>query len=249
MRDLDITAVGRWNTLVGGVSAELDASNVLYRRATEARNAADRALVGDVDRVMEMLYTAATRLARQSSMGGGARGAGGTAASVGVAAVAADRTEAALRAAVDAAREGLETLRAHIVEAMTSMQDVSAGNHDDTATDARAAEPEPAEDFESWVRALNAAARAVEQAAADAEAVARGSGSWFSRASSCIDAEGRATAAATRVSSLVVCPRNGFTLSSCGRRVAETPNFRAIVGGSGAAPRKSNCKLVLVTHH
>ena len=45
---------------------------------------------------------------------------------------------------------------------------------------------------------------AVAQAAADAEAAARGSESWFSRASSCIDAEARATASATRVSSLTV---------------------------------------------
>ena len=117
-----------------------------------------------------------------------------------MAAAAEDRTDAALRAAVDAAREGLEALRAHIVEALTSVQDVSAGD-DDAATDALAAEPAPAEDFEGWVRALNAAVRAVEQATANAEATARGSGNWFSRASSCIDAEARATAAATRVSS------------------------------------------------
>ena len=205
MRDLDITvAADRWNTLVGGVSAEIDASSALHRRATEARDAADRALVGDVDRVMETLYTAATRLARQSSpRGGGARGAGGTDTAGAVAAAAEDRTDAALRAAVDAAREGLEALRAHIVEALTSVQDVSAGD-DDAATDALAAEPAPAEDFEGWVRALNAAVRAVEQATANAEATARGSGNWFSRASSCIDAEARATAAATRVSSLTV---------------------------------------------
>ena len=190
MRDLDITvAADRWNTLVGGVSAEIDASNVLHRRATESRDAADRALVGDIDRVMETLYTAATRLARQSSpRGGGARGARGTDAADAVAAAAADRTDAALRAAVDAAREGLEALRAHIVEALTSVQDVSAGDaDDDAATAALAAAPESAEDFEGWVRALNAAVRAVEQAAADAEAATRGSGSWFSRASSCID--------------------------------------------------------------
>ena len=206
MRDLDITvAADRWNTLVGGVSAEIDASNALHRRATEARDAADRAVVGDVDRVMETLYTAATRLARQSSpRGGGARGAGGTDAAVAVAAAAADRTDAALRAAVDAAREGLEALRAHIVEALTSVQDVSADEVAGAATAALAAAPEPAEDFEGWVRALNAAVRAVEQAAADAEAAAGGSGSWFSRASSCIDAEAHATAAVTRVSSLTV---------------------------------------------
>ena len=64
--------------------------------------------------------------------------------------------------------------------------------------------PEPAGDFIGWVRTLNVAARAAEQAAADAEAAAGGSGSWFSRASACIDAEARATAAATRVSSLTV---------------------------------------------
>ena len=174
MRDLDITvAADRWNTLVGGVSAEIDAGNALHRRATEARDAADRAVVGDVDRVMETLSTAATRLARQSSLrGGGARGAGGIDAADAVASAAADRTDAALRTAVDAAREGLEALRAHIVKALTSVQDVSADEVAGSATAALAAAPEPAEDFEGWVRALNAAARAVEQAAADAAAAA-----------------------------------------------------------------------------
>ena len=39
--------------------------------------------------------------------------------------------------------------------------------------------------------ALNAAAGAVEQAAADAEAAAGGPGSWFSLTSACLEAEAR----------------------------------------------------------
>lgn len=81
LRELAVTAAtGRWNALVGDVSAEINASNSLHQRATAARHAADRAFVDAVDRVMATLYTAATRVARQSSMmgGGDARGGGGT---------------------------------------------------------------------------------------------------------------------------------------------------------------------------
>lgn len=61
---------------------------------------------------------------------------------------------------------------------------------------------EPVDDVARWAGALTAAARAAEQAAADAEAAAGGSGR--SRAASCSDAEARVTAAAARVSSLTI---------------------------------------------
>ena len=64
------------------------------------------------------------------------------------------------------------------------------------------AAPEPVDDVARWAGALTAAARAAEQAAADAEAAAGGSGR--ARAASCSDAEARVTAAAARVSSLTV---------------------------------------------
>ena len=91
--------------------------------------------------------------------------------------------------------------------------------NDDAGNDAApAAEPEPADNLAEWVRALNAAAGAAEQAAADAEAAAGGPGSWFSRTSACIEAEARATAAATRVSSLTVGDnRPGYVPVRAGR--------------------------------
>ena len=97
MRDVEIVAeVGRWNALVRGVSAEIDASNDLHRRATEARHAKDRTLIDDVNRVMEALYTASARIAQQAAPGSGnTSGASGTAS-----ADAAQRTGAALQGTV-----------------------------------------------------------------------------------------------------------------------------------------------------
>ena len=215
----------RWNALVGGAGAEIAAASLLHRRATEARHAADLALVDDVTRVVEALHLAGSRVARQS------RPATGDTVS-----------DAALRAALDTARAAMESLRSRIVAAATSVPDVrptraagtgapgaseepapagntapdraadtarpgdddASGNDTPPRDDTVAAEPEPADDVAGWVRALTAAARAAEQAAADAEAAAGGSGSSRSRASACSDAEARVTAAAARVSSLSV---------------------------------------------
>ena len=118
--------------MLADVSAEIGASNALYRRATEARNAADRALVGEVDRVLETLYRAATRLGRQCSPGGDGRRlpAGTESAAAAPPTAAGDRTDARLGAAVDAARAGLEALRAHLVEAATSVRDVAGGDEE-----------------------------------------------------------------------------------------------------------------------
>ena len=202
MRDLEaIDEPGRWNALVGSVGAEIDAGNVLHRRATAARQAADRALVDDVTRVMDALNTAANRIPQRNR---------GAAAAAGVRTAAGD---AALRAALDTARDAIESLRSRIVAAATSVQDVAPASAAETAVrrdddapgaDTAATEPEPADEVAGWVSALTAAARAAEQAAADAEAAAGGRGSSSSRASSCIDAEARVTAAATRVASLTV---------------------------------------------
>ena len=210
MRDLETTdRSGGWSTFIREVSAEIDASGLLHRQARDARYAGELALIEDVNRVMATLYTAAVTYA-QSSPGGRDDGAGDPDSAQAVApAAAGDGTPTAMRAALDAARDAMEALRTHIATAVTSVQvpddyEVDSVPGDESRPAAATTEAEPAEDFEVWVRALNAAVRAVEQAAADAEAAARGSGNWFSRASSCIDAEARATAVATRVSSLTV---------------------------------------------
>ena len=210
MRDLETTdRSGGWSTFIREVSAEIDASALLHRQAREARYAGELALIEDVNRVMATLYTAAVPYA-QSPPGGRDDGAGDPDSAQAVApAAAGDGTPTALRAALAAARDAMEALRTHIATAVTSVQvtddyEVDSVPGDESRPAAATTEAEPAEDFEVWVRALNAAVRAVEQAAADAEAAARGSGNWFSRASSCIDAEARATAAATRVSNVTV---------------------------------------------
>lgn len=160
------------------------------------------------NRVMEALYTVSARIAQQAAPGSrNTSGASGTAS-----ADAAQRTDAALQATVDAARDGLEALRSHIAAAATSVQDVVSGGNEETTvvgnaapgSDTGPAELEPTEGFARWVRALNAAARAAEQAAADADAAAADAGSWFTRTSSCIEAEERVTAATTDVTRLTV---------------------------------------------
>ena len=197
----------RWNALIRSVGVEIDAANALHRRATEARHAADRALIDDVTRVMGTLYTAELRIAPA-----GAR----------------DVSDAVFRAGLEAARDALNSLRALLVAAASSEPDVAAGGAGETALagnvvpdasaettrpgdgdapggdDAAAAAPDRADDFAGWVRALTAAARAAEQAAGEAEAAVRGRGSSSSRASSCREAEALVAEAAARVTSLTV---------------------------------------------
>ena len=48
---------------------------------------------------------------------------------------------------------------------------------------------------------------------------------------------------------LVVCPKNDFTLASCGPRVAETPSFRGDCGRRRCRSAEVELQLVLVTHH
>lgn len=268
MRDLGaIDDPRRWNALVAGVGAEIAAGNLLHRRATEARHAADLALVDDVTRAVEAIHLAANLVAQPPRpAAGGVAVDGGTDSAAGARAAADTVSDAVLRAALDTAQGAMESLRTRIVAAAASVPDVrparaadtgvpgataepaAAGNvvrgsptetarpgNDDApgaadagpepastvapragAADAELepvdvaparadtadAAPEPVGDVARWAGALTAAARAAEQAAADAESAAGGSGR--SRASSCSDAEARVTAAAARVSSLTV---------------------------------------------
>ena len=216
MRDLGaIDDPGRWNASVGSVGAEIDAGNALHRRANEVRQVSDRALVDDVTRVMDALYTAANRIVQRSWSGnGGAAGVDGDTDPAAFGRTGArDVSDAVLRAALDAAQDAMESLRSRIVAAATSVPDVVPsgaaettvrGDDDARGDDTAAIEPEPADDVAGWVNALTEAARAAEQAAADAEAAASGPGSSSSRTSSCTDAEARVTAAAARVNSLTV---------------------------------------------
>lgn len=65
-------------------------------------------------------------------------------------------------------------------------------------------ESESAGDFAGWVRQVNAAV-------ADAKQAAAGAGSWFSRSSACINAEGRVSQTINRVQNLTFgAKRPGF---------------------------------------
>ena len=78
----------------------------------------------------------------------------------------------------------------------------------------------PAGDFAGWVREINAAVADAERAAGEAEQAAAGSGSWFSRSSACINAEGRVSQAVVRVQGLTFGTRR--------------PSFVPAAGGSQA---------------
>ena len=140
-----------------------------------------------------------------------------------------DRTAATLEELILAARETLVVLQSHVglvaqavrehevgpnfeevdragsveagAEAAVSLVlplDVQAST--DIVPDAVA---EPA-DLAEWVREVNAGVTAAEEAAAEAETAAAGSGSWFSRAAACVNAQDRLTGALARVEALTV---------------------------------------------
>lgn len=75
--------------------------------------------------------------------------------------------------------------------------DVAAG------ADAAAEAAAPA-NLAEWVRAVNAGVRAAEEAADEAEAAASGTGSWFGRTASCVNARDRLSSALARVEELTL---------------------------------------------
>ena len=120
-----IDAPRRWNALVAGAGAEIAAGNLLHRRATEARHAADLALVDDVTRVVEALHLAGSRIAQLSRPAtGGPAADAGTASAAGARDAAGTVSDAVLRAALDTAQAAMESLRSRIVAAATSVPDV-----------------------------------------------------------------------------------------------------------------------------
>ena len=146
MRDLEaIDDPRRWNALVAGAGAEIAAGNLLHRRATEARHAADLALVDDVTRVVEALHLAGSRVAQRSrpATGGPAADAGRTPAA-GARDAAGTVSDAVLRAALDTAQAAMESLRSRIVAAATSVPDVRPTRAAETGAPGASEEPAPA---------------------------------------------------------------------------------------------------------
>ncbi len=148
----------RWNALVAAAGAEIAAGNLLHRRATEARHAADLALVDDVTRVVEALHLAGNRVAqRPRPATGGPAADAGHAPAAGARDAAGTVSDAVLRAALDTAQAVMESLRFRIVAAATSVPDVDPTRRADSGgtgggdprragaatADAVVAEPEP----------------------------------------------------------------------------------------------------------
>ena len=143
MRDLGaIDDPRRWNALVAGAGAEIAAGNLLHRRATEARHAADLALVDDVTRAVEALHLAGNRVAQPSRPATGGPAVDGRADSTaGARGAAGTVSGAVLRAALDTAQAAMESLRTRIVAAAASVPDVRPARAADTGVPGATAEP------------------------------------------------------------------------------------------------------------
>ena len=146
MRDLGaIDDPRRWNALVVGVGAEIAAGNLLHRRATEARHAADLALVDDVTRVVEAIHLAGHRVAQRSRPATGAAAVdGGADSTAGARGGAGTVSDAVLRAALDTAQAAMESLRSRVVAAATSVPDVRPARAAETGVPGASEEPAPA---------------------------------------------------------------------------------------------------------
>ena len=145
MRDLEaIDDPRRWNALVAGAGAEIAAGNLLHRRATEARHAADLALVDDVTRAVEALHLAGSRVAQRSRPSAGGPAAAGRAPADGARDAAGTVSDAVLRAALDTAQAAMESLRSRIVAAATSVPDVRPTRAAEAGLSGASEEPAPA---------------------------------------------------------------------------------------------------------
>ena len=146
MRDLGaLDDPRRWNALVGSAGAEIAAGNLLHRRATEARHAADLALVDDVTRVVEAIHLAGNRAAQRSRPATGAAAVGGgTDSAAGARDAAGTVSDPVLRAALETARTAMESLRSRILAAAASVPDVRPTRAAETEVPDASEEPSPA---------------------------------------------------------------------------------------------------------
>ena len=199
--------------------AENAARGALHNRATAAHVAANRAAIDALGRAGRTLSTAAGRLTDGNYPGTRAAELTRAAAELDRAVSAAadaeissnsDRTDAALEGLIFASRETVVVLRSHVqlveqavgrYEADPDPRQPAAGG-EPAPVGGAAVESEPAGDFAGWVRQVNAAVTAVEQAAGEAEQAAAGTGGWFTRSNACFHAEDRMTQAVLRVQTL-----------------------------------------------
>ena len=209
--------VSRRNALGRDAYAEYRTGRALHSRATAAHVAANRAALNALGRAAQTLSTGAERLTDDNYPGTRAAEVIRAAGALDRAAAAAggpevsntgDRTDQALEGLILASRETMTVLRSHVqlVEqaARRYEQDPEPPQGPVGGQPGRPADvqSQPAGDFAGWVRQINTAIAAAEQAAADAEQAAAGSGSWFSRSSACYHARDRGVQASIRVQNL-----------------------------------------------
>ena len=206
----------RREVLIDQSNAEIGPRSALHSRATAAHVAARHAALDALGRAGRTLSTAAGRLTDDNYPGTRAaeliRAAGALDRAVSAAGANvsedSDRTDQALEALIFAARETMVVLRSHVqfveqaarrYEQEPDSPQGPVGGRPGRPADVQSA---PAGDFAGWVRQINTAVAAAEQAADDAEQAAAGSGSWFSRSSACWHARDRGVQASTRVQNL-----------------------------------------------
>ncbi len=209
----------RQNELVREANAEDAARVALHSRATAAHVAANRAALDALGRAGRTLSTAAGRLTDDYYPATRAAEVTREAAELDRAVAAAadpevsnpsDATDAALDELIIAAREAYVALESHVQLVDQAARDYER-DPDQALPGQDDVESEPAGDFAGWVRQVNAAVAEAERAAAEAEQAAAGAGSWLSRSSACINAEGRVSQASLRLQNLTLETRRpGF---------------------------------------
>ena len=105
-------------------------------------------------------------------------------------------------AALDGAFAAANATAANASEQEDAADAASPALADATAAEV-AGEPEPTI-LTAWLRAVNAAVRRAEEAAAEAEKTAAATGSWFSLTTACLDARDRVSKAGKRVKELTI---------------------------------------------
>ena len=231
----------------------------LHTRATEAHFAANRAALVTLGRATRAVATAAERLTVQDYPGTRATEVlRAVQAANRAVSVATDpqvhrsnsRTDTVLESLIEAARVTVTVARAHraaverAVEQYEQLTDQGSGS---AATNSRnlvapSAEPEVLEDLSGWARAIRSGVAQVERAAAEAEAAAASSGSWFSRVNACHRATRRAWEAVKRIQELTIgAGRPSFVSSEAGSAAYE--QVRSMLDAAGSV--NGTCTLIL----
>ena len=203
---------------------DVGSSDALHARLRRRHQAANRAALDYVGRAAQTTSAAADRLVAGRDPAGAAvvRATEAAVAAAAAREVSEDgvRTDAALRAVLDAARRTLTALRTHVaaVEDASGTYEDPSSTGNDAGGGVPALEQATVDTFEGWLHALNAAVAEAEQVARETDGAARRGRLLLSAA--CRNAEDRMARAIDRVRNLAFGEdRPGFVPASAGAAI------------------------------